>query len=198
LALERDEATNGLAAAQRRIEQLRRDTAELPKLRGEVARLREEGRQLAQFKAANAQATMNPQMEAALTSWAARVGELWQRQEKMPDKKIPELQLCDGYDWLEAAKNAKLDSDADVRSALSRLRQLGKEKFAAAMEGALDKYVTANNGRLPSDPSELKAYCVTAVDDAVFSRYKLLHTGKLSDLPPGTRWLMAEKRPSGQ
>lgn len=196
LVRERDKAAKEVTGAQRRIEQLRRDTAELPKLRSEVTRLGEEARQLAQFKTAKAQATMNPKMEAALTSWAARVGELWQRQEQMPDKKIPELQLCDGYDWLEAAKNAQLDSDAAVRRALSRLRQLGKERFAALMEGALDKYVAANNGRLPTDPAELKAYCETAVDDAVFSRYTMLHTGKLSDLPPATLWLMAERSPA--
>ncbi len=63
------------------------------------------------------------------------------------------------------------------------------------MEGALEKYVQANQGRLPTDPSQLKEYCDTPVDDTVFARYKLLHTGNMSDLPPGTKWVMTEKAP---
>ena len=134
-------------------------------------------------------------MEAALTAWASRANDLWQKLEQAPDKKIPELQLCDGYDWLEAAKNADMHSDVDVRKVFSRLRQQGKVRFGGLMEGALDKYTRANQGRLPTDPSELKEYCDPPVDDAIFARYKLLHTGNLSDLPPGTEWLMTEREP---
>lgn len=198
LAQERDEASNTLAGAQQQIEQLRRDSAELPKLRAEVARLREEARQLAQAKANHPPASQNPQMEAALSSWAARAAELWQKLEQAPDKRIPEVQLCDGYDWLEAAKNTQMQTDTGVRQALGRLRQLGKEKFGALMEGALDKFTQANNGQLPTNTLQLKAFCDTPVDDAIFARYKLLHTGKLSDLPPGTTWLMTEKAPVDQ
>jgi len=198
LAQERDEASNTLAAAQHQIEELRRDAAELPTLRGQVARLQGEARQLAEVQAARAQVGQNPQMEAALASWAARATELWQTLEQAPEKMIPEVQLCDGYDWLDAAKNTPLHTDAEVRQALGRLRQLGKEKFGALMEGALKQFIQANNGQLPTDTLQLKAFCDTPVDDSIFARYKLLHTGKLSDLPPGTTWLMTEKAPVDQ
>ncbi len=185
---ERDEESKRLTAARQDIEQLRRESAELPKLR-------EQARQFAEFKAARAQAGKNPAMEAALAAWATRADDLWRRLKQAPDKGIPELQLCDGYDWLEAAKSADIQSDADARKVFSRLRQQGKAKFGALMEGALEKYIRANQGQLPTEPSQLKEYCDTPVDDAIFSRYKLLHTGNMSDLPPGTKWLMTEKTP---
>ena len=185
---ERDEQSNRLAVARQDIEQLRRESAELSKLR-------EEARQFAAFKAARALAGKNPVMEAALTAWASRAEDLWQRLKQAPDKGIPELQLCDGYDWLEAVKNSDMRSEEDARKVFSRLRQQGKMKFGGLMEGALEKYVQANQGRLPTDPSQLKEYCDTPVDDTVFARYKLLHTGNMSDLPPGTKWVMTEKAP---
>ena len=55
-----------------------------------------------------------------------------------------------------------------------------------------------NNGQLPTDLSQLKPYFTSDLDDAtldaVLARYKLLHTGTLSDLPPDG-WIVAEKAP---
>ena len=122
--------------------------------------------------------------------------ELNQHLERMPDKKIPELQLLTENDWLSAAKEAKFDADADIRKARSNLRKLAKDRLP--IDSALLSFTRANNGQLPSDLAQLKSYFKSALDDtalvAVFARYKLLHSGTLSDLPPDA-WIVAEKAP---
>ena len=110
----------------------------------------------------------------------------------MPDKKIPELQLLTENDWLSAAKDAKFDTETDIRKALGKLRNLAKDKLPIG--SALFSFTHANNGKLPTDLAQLKPYFKAPVDDAILERYKLLHTGNLSDFPSGA-WFVAEKAP---
>jgi hypothetical protein len=123
--------------------------------------------------------------------------------EQMPDKKIPELKLLTDEDWLGTTKDAKFDTDADVRKTLSRLRSQAKQRMF--MGSALYSFAHANNGKLPTDISQLKPWFKSALGnhgaavddqtlDAIFDRYTLLHTGNLSDLPPDA-WIIAEKAP---
>ncbi len=72
------------------------------------------------------------------------------------------------------------------------------------LAGALAAFTRANDGQLPTNLFELKPYLKSepanravfddATLDAILGRYQLLHTGKLSDLPPNT-WIIAEKAP---
>jgi RNA polymerase sigma factor (sigma-70 family) len=185
LQRERDDATNRLASWQAENEQLKsgQNTAELLKLRGEVARLR--------VTAQASKETSDPFTQSVL-ALASQAAELNQHLEQMPDKKIPELRLLGVDDWLRAAKDARFDTDADVRKALSKLRSIAKDKLPIG--SALYSFTRANNGQLPTDLSQLKPYLKFPLDDAILERYTLLHTGNLSDLPSGT-WLVVEKAP---
>jgi len=196
---ERDDATAKLEAARQENESLRRAAVELPKLRGEMARLRATEQQLAQLKTASPD--INDPFTQSVLAMTARAVELNQHLEQMPDKKIPELQLLTENDWLSAAKEAKFDTDADVRKALRKLRSLAKNR--TPMDQALGNFARANNGQLPTDISQLKPYFKSALKDAplddaavdaIFERYRLLHTGNLSDFHPDT-WIIAEKAP---
>lgn len=113
----------------------------------------------------------------------------------MPDKRIPELQFLSESDWLTAAKEARFETDADIRQSLSRLRSLAKGKFGMLATHALDKFIQANDGQLPSDPLQLKPYFEVPVDDETLQRYRMLHTGSAKDLPEGTTWTISEKAP---
>ena len=124
LQRERDDAAGKLAAQQQENEQMRRNLAEIPRLRGEIARLRND----AQSK----EVTPNEATESSAKSWVNRVNQLKQRLEQWPDKKIPELQLVTEEDWLNAAKG-KLETDADYRKALSALRGAGEQKFVTTL-----------------------------------------------------------------
>jgi RNA polymerase sigma factor (sigma-70 family) len=197
LRQQRDDAVRKLQSAQQHIEQVGRDTAELPKLRSEVARLREQSRELTQLKSA-ARGTNDPFTQSVL-SMANRAAELNSRLQQMPEKKIPELQLLTENDWLAAAKDSDLDTDAGVRTALRDLRRIAKNEFGKMIGNALAKYVEANNGQLPADVAELLPHLKQPIDPAILQRYQMLYSGQLSDVPPAPgghgQWVISEKAP---
>jgi len=200
LQQQHDDAISRLKAAQHENEQLRRNTSELPQLRGEVAQLRDElarlrgdARELAQMKAADLQKKIDP-AESETKSLLARVNQLKRQLEQTPDRKIPELQFVTDRDWLVAVTKNPAETDADARKALVTLRNRGKLVFAPALRGALQGFINTNNGLLPTDVLQLQPYFQSPVDSAILQRYQLLHTGKLEDLPPDA-WLIVEKAP---
>jgi RNA polymerase sigma factor (sigma-70 family) len=181
---QRDAAANQLQLAENQIQQLRRDAAEVPKLRGELARLRNAATSLAQSKAANSRQDNDP-TESMAKAWAAQVKQLKQRLDQWPARKIPELQLVTDQDWFDAVgQSNSLESDADFRQALDRLRRTAKNKFAPMVQDAFKKYTDANDGQLPADLSQLQPFLDPSVDGAMLQRYQLLQTGKLGDVPP--------------
>src|ERR1035441_8733689 len=90
---ERDDATNRLVSLDNEITRLKGNTAELLKLRGEVARLR-----------ANAQPQSSNPIETDMKSWLVRVGRLKQRLAETPEAKIPEMRLLDEKDYTDATQ----------------------------------------------------------------------------------------------
>ena len=60
------------------------------------------------------------------------------------------------------------------------------------MGKALQAYVQANEGQLPTDVSQLKPYFELAVDDATLGRYQMIGTGNAGDLQPN-QLIVAEK-----
>ena len=154
-------------------ERLRRETVELARLRGEIARLR----------AAGAGSTGDSALESTIRAWADRVAILKQKLEQMPDKRIPEMQFLTEKHWARAAQDADVESEDGVRNALAGLRTIAKTQFAQMIQSALNHYTNANDGLLPSALSQLSPYFATPVDETLLERYQLLQTGKLSDDP---------------
>jgi len=193
LQREGDEARAESAALKLEDEQLRRDTAEIPRLRNEASRWQEQARQLGQPKAAAE--TTNDTFTQNLLSLGSRAAELYSHLEKTPDKQIPELQWLTAADWIKTAQDAKLDTDAGVRQALGRLLSSAKHQFGTVMERALDKYIEANNGQLPTQVSDLGAFFEPPIDSAILDRYQMMVSGNVSNLPPGEagRWVVEEK-----
>jgi RNA polymerase sigma factor (sigma-70 family) len=169
--------------------------SELLKLRGEVARLRGESKELAQLRAGDFDNTNNP-TEFAARAWAGRAADLVQRVGQMPEPKIPEFQFLTPEDWLDISKDARLDTDADVRNAVSMLGALAKDEFAKLMKAALNGFVEAHNGELPTELSQLKPFFPVPVEDEVLQRYELLRSGRVENLPESDRMfgLVGEKR----
>lgn len=195
LTRDRDSAANKLAALQSDLarvqsdnERLRRDAAELARLRGEVNRLRALDQQAAQ---ANATAPVgdDPFTQSVL-AMTQRAGELNGYLQRMPEKRIPELQLLTENDWLSVAKDVSLQSEPEVRQALAELRNTAKHKFATHALKAVDKFATANNGQLPTEVSQLKPYFDVPVDDAMLQRYEVQLGSEAND---PESWVIAEK-----
>jgi hypothetical protein len=192
LARERDTAISKLAALESDHERLRRDTAELPRLRGEVARLRLVEKQSGQVNASAAGG--EDAFTQTVLDLTRRAGELNQQLERMPDKRIPELQFLTESDWLSVAKDASLQSEPEVRQALAKLRNVAKGKFGDYVTGALDKFIAATNGQLPADLSELKPYFEVPVEDAVLERWEAVRHSDGSS--PQDNWELREKAPA--
>jgi len=162
------------------------DTDELLKLRGEVARLRSKP---------SAQAP--DAFTATVLAETARAGRLNEQLAHMPEKRIPELEWLTLTDWLDAVKDADLESEAGVRKALSRLRRLAKNRLYPVWQAAFRAYLDNNAGQLPGDLTQLKPYFATAVHDSILERYQLLSSGSASNLKPGD-YILSERAPAEQ
>jgi len=182
LQRERDDMASKLTALRDDNERLNRNPAELLRLRGEVARLRGDSKELAQLKAADLENAKDPE-KLAIRDWLARAADLAQRIEKMPETKIPEFRFLRPVDWLEIAKDASLETDTDVRNAAQMLGGLAKNAFARLMRDALNKFLEVHNGELPTEITQLKSFFPVPVEDEVLQRYELLHSGNLEDVP---------------
>jgi RNA polymerase sigma factor (sigma-70 family) len=141
---------------------LRRDLADLPGLRGEVERLRE-----------NAQMEKTDPTAVAMKSWLERVKQVEKRLEQTPGAKIPEFQYLTQQDWLNVSKN-DLNTDEDYRLALSALRNAAENTFiTTALRPALNQYAQANNGQFPSDISQLTPFFNPPVDSTILQRWEV-------------------------
>jgi RNA polymerase sigma factor (sigma-70 family) len=171
---------------------LSRDTAELQRLRSEATRWRSTAQQLRESET-SAVVSEDPFTQSVL-ALTQRAGELNQHLQSMPDKKIPELQFLTESDWLSVAKDASFQSEPDVRQALSRLRNVAKAKFGTYATRALDKFIAANNGQLPTQLFQLKPYFEVPVEDAILQRYEVLQTSDASS--PRENWVLRETAPA--
>ncbi|MGD0745658.1 MAG: hypothetical protein ABSA45_10935 [Verrucomicrobiota bacterium] len=161
LQRERDDATNRLGSLLVENERLKSNpnATELLKLRGEVTRLH---------------ADANEPEETTTKSLLAKVNKLKQRLEETPNAKIPELRFLTGADWIHVASQSSLDTENDLRCAMSATRDAAERKFAKNMlYPALQKYQQANGGQFPTDLSQLQSYFDTLVDDAVLERWEI-------------------------
>jgi RNA polymerase sigma factor (sigma-70 family) len=136
---------------------------ELLKLRGKIGQLQE----------LNTKAAENDSRESLLKSWLAREDQLKQFVQQYPNKSIPEFQLLSEQQWLDAAMNAKFDTDKDVQKELASLRHAAENNFASQAQSALSKYLKANNGQFPTDLSQLQQYFSSPVDDVILQRWEI-------------------------
>jgi hypothetical protein len=163
-----EEADRQLAALQAENEKLKKEAADVLRLRREVARLKD--------------ATHSSSDPAGMVakSWLSRLNQLKDRLQQTPGAKIPELQYLTDKDWLSAAKE-DLNTDEDYRRALSYLRNKAEETLInTALQPALKQYAQVNNGHFPSDFSQLQPFFNPPVDDAVLQRWEI---GPASTVP---------------
>ena len=205
LQRQRNEAVNAQTAIQQENQRLAQAAADVPKLRADLARAG------ARQQPNAAELDPNDPMMQHFLEAKAIANKIAQYLKEMPEKSIPEVQFMDDKDWLNATKSAKFDTEQDIRKTLSEVRSIAKNNVP--MGRSLYAFIQANNGQLPTDMSQLKPYIVRPVTDSSFyqwrgaqspeddalvdsilARYELLHSGNVSDYPPGT-WFIAEKAP---
>jgi len=181
LTEDRDQASNRLAAVQADRSQVQASLLELARLRAEVAKLRADSQELAQLKAKNGAGESSPS-KSTTKSPQELVSELKARLAQAPDQSIPELQFLTEQDWLNAVKDMqRLETDKDLRRALSALRGIAKKGFAEMIRAALVSYAQANNGQSPTEISQLSTYFASAIDASVLQRYEIVQPGLVSE-----------------
>jgi hypothetical protein len=173
LQRERDEATKRLTALREDNERLNRNTGEVLKLRGEVARLRADA-ELAQRQLAKVEATNKALLEK--TSRSANGIRLRELLEQMPDQKIPELSLLNDAAYLDASHDCDLDTDEGIKKALSQLRFRAENLFAVQLQRALQRYTQANQQSTVPTLLDLTNYFDPPIDMTILERYQVVNT----------------------
>jgi RNA polymerase sigma factor (sigma-70 family) len=180
---EREEDARQFASLREENERLKSNTADLLKLRAEVDALRSAASK-------SKQAETDPVLTTA-KSWVEKADVLKKWVEAHPDQQIPEFQYLWDYDWLDVVKTSNMEGENAPRNAMSSLREAAKRQFGHELSDALKRFVAEHDGELPAELSQLNAYMLRPMSDALLNSYKLLHTGKLADVPKN-EWLVSE------
>lgn len=151
-----------------------------------AARLKEADRQIDRrlSPAANAVTASDTVLEAQMKDWLAQLDRLRQFIAQRPNLKIPELAFLTDEDWFSVATDGRLVTDEEVRRAAAHLRRRAENFGGHKLMSALNAYLKANDGKLPDTPLDLAPFLDPSVDPSLLQRYEILHTGKLSELPP--------------
>lgn len=174
LAAENERLSNRLAQAESPQALADDQLRKLLKLRGEVARLRDNGKELARLKSAEGQLATNSAVQDAL-NLEQRLAKLKQLMKDRPGLGIPEFYLLGEQDMVGVARDSNLETEEGIHEAFFQLRHKAGNYFAPIMMGALKKYTEANNGQPPEDLSQLASFFDPPIDASILQRYKLLH-----------------------
>lgn len=135
----------------------------------------------------------DPAVESAIDAWLQRVSRLRQLAAERADLAIPELALLPENGWFNAAREARLDTDEQIREVFKKLRDQARVFFARELQAALTRYVDAHDGWMPGAVTELdRATSATLLPASLLARHEMLRTGRLEDVPRG-EWIMAER-----
>jgi RNA polymerase sigma factor (sigma-70 family) len=176
----------------------RPDNGELLRLRGEVARLRQDVQELSQRKIIPT--TKRADKLAALAAhYSGRIGQLQQFLTTNPSESVPEMQFLSERNWLWLAGENTPNTAEGYRLAASLARQMAQENFAHTfLQPALKQYTEAHSGQFPSDMAALKPYFPSSVDDAILERWQVIDAKRLTHLRHNLRnedWVITQKAP---
>lgn len=180
LQRERDDLKSKLGILAEDLGKAKSNAAELLRLRGDVGRLR-----------AGENIATDPFVQEVLT-WKRKEDKLRNLFDERPNQRVPEMVLLEPNQWLAIARKSDLDSETGIRKALSETRKVAKNNFMPIFMAALEKYLKAKEGVLPDELSQIESFFEKPVEDSILQQYKLLHTGRYTDIPKGA-WVASDK-----
>lgn len=117
--------------------------------------------------------------EAAMEGWFTRLKRLRKNFTDHPELALPEMALLTDADWLLAAKTARLDSEADIRTAMAQIRQTAKSRFWPKLGEAFLRHPTARTSTAPMDIFALAPFFNPPADPAMLGRYEMVLAPKV-------------------
>ncbi len=142
-------------------------------------------RQVAQINANQpvASSSDDSALDSRMRALVENVNRMKKYLDQNPGEQIPELRFLRDLDWFEVAqKYPDLGTVSDYRATLAYLRIMAKHKFLPLMQTALDKYLKASQGFLPTDVMQLASYFNPPIENALLQRYEMLSSGPASAL----------------
>jgi len=171
--------------------------SELMRLRGEVGRLRNDARELAQAKTAPPSRT--DMLASIAQRYSERIRQFKQFLDTNPSEGIPELQFMTDKDWLWLAGENTPDTEEGHQRAMSLARLTAEGNVARdALRPALQQYAQDNHGQFPGNLSQLKPYFKSPIDEAILQRWQILPASRLVNLREDLRkedWVITQKAP---
>jgi len=168
--------------------------AELLRLRGEVAKLRNQTRGAAQPNRA-ATSSREEALAALERLYGGEVAKLKQWLDATPAQRIPEMDFLSEHKWSQLLKQPLGESAGAYERAASTVRFEAENEFANTMlRPALQNYAEANGGQFPKDLAALKPYFKTPVADGVLNRWEIL-PGNNFQLVEDEDWVVTQKAP---
>ncbi len=110
-------------------------------------------------------------MIAAAGELVAKVRTLKDWLAQHPERAIPELSLLSDADWLEATKEFSIESETDMRKALSAARLLAKRRLMDQLRPALLASAAADGGKGLTSMDQVTPFLTSPVDPAILARY---------------------------
>jgi hypothetical protein len=133
-------------------------------------------------------------LEAQIATWLTAVVRAKELFAQHPEQAIPEMKLLVEKDWFDVTQGNDLDDPVRREVVLRTLRGAAKAHFSLQLAMALQSYVRANAGQLPSDVLALLPYFqdnarfkADQVEPAMLQRYALVHRGAVGALPEEER-----------
>ncbi len=108
-----------------------------------------------------------------LESWIERTDRLLEFLLSRDNLQIPEMQFLTENDWLVAAKNSELKTEADFRKALSQLRSKAKGYITGNLRASLKSYMREHAGEPLSDLQKLIDFVEDPIEKEVLSRFEM-------------------------
>ncbi|MDQ8202241.1 sigma-70 family RNA polymerase sigma factor [Pelagicoccus sp. SDUM812003] len=113
------------------------------------------------------------EFEVELEAWVERADHLAEYVARNQRYHIPELDDADVALWMDSVKEGPLQTEADYRKALSRLREMAKQESTKQLTIAVRSYLEDHDNRLPRSIAELAAVTDLELDPAILARYHI-------------------------
>ncbi|MCH6255611.1 sigma-70 family RNA polymerase sigma factor [Puniceicoccaceae bacterium K14] len=121
------------------------------------------------------------EMEEAMEKWVGRVSGLVKFVSENEHWRIPEMDMLESNDWLDAVKLGEVETVADYRMQLAKVRTKAKYKTQVILQEAFRSYLEQSGGTPPEEASELYEYIEGPLSPLILNRYDIV---KYSDIRP--------------